>query len=70
MSWQYRVMRRKVGKEYVYGIYEVYSGPKAWTEESMVPESDSLPELRADMKMMGEAFKLPVMDNKTGKVVK
>jgi len=70
MTWQYRVMRRKVGKEVVYGIHEVYSRPRTWTCDPMEPHGETLEELKADHKMMGEAFKLPVLDYKTGKRVK
>ena len=76
MTWQYRVMRRKVPllskqkTEDVYGIYEVYTNPKGWTEDRVEPHGETLEELKADYKMMGEAFKLPVLDYMTGKKVK
>jgi len=70
MSWKYQIMRRKVGKEYVYGIYEVFSSPKGWTEECVGPQGETLEELRRDYEAMGEAFRLPVLDHKTGRRVK
>ena len=70
MSWQYRVMRRKVGKEVVFGIHEVFSNPKGWTEDRVEPHGETIDELRRDYKAMGEAFKLPTLDHETGRVVK
>jgi hypothetical protein len=74
MTWQYRVMRREFPlrakrKEVVYGIHEVYTSPKGWTADPVEPHGETLEELKKDFEMMGEAFKLPVLDYKTGKKV-
>jgi hypothetical protein len=73
MSWQYRVMRKVEGRGithyYSYGIYEVYTNPKGWSEVPVIL-CDTLEELQLSYKTMAEAFKLPVLDHKTGKKVK
>ena len=70
MTWQYRVMRRRLGDVgYGYGIYEFY-GIDGWTKDAMVPYGETLAELRADYELMAEAFRLPVLDWKTGKPIK
>jgi hypothetical protein len=74
VSWQYRVMRSVGGRGtthyYTYGIHEVYTGPKGWTEASVGPHGDTLYELKRDLEMMLEALKKPVLDAKTGRVAK
>lgn len=74
MSWQYRVMRKVEGKGithyYSYGIHEVYTKLKGWTKDPMDPHGDTPEGLRQDYELMGEAFKLPVLDHKTGRKVK
>ena len=69
MTWQYRVMRRLGDLGYGYGIYEFY-GVDGWTKDSMAPHGETLAELRADYELMAEAFRLPVLDWKTGKPIK
>lgn len=73
-GWRYRVMRRQVGNGYGYGIYEFFSdiahdGP-GWTKDAMSPFGETWQEIRRDYKLMEEAFKLPVLDWKTGKEIK
>jgi len=78
MTWQYRIMRKRWqrGREwgYTYGIYELYSHivgkDGGWTKDAMEPSGDTLAELRSDYEYMAEAFKLPVLDYKTGKPIK
>ena len=74
MTWQYRVMRRKVGNGYGYGIYEFYGdiahdGP-GWTKDEMSPFGETWAELRRDYKLMAEAFDLPILDHETGKEIR
>jgi len=70
MTWQYRVMRRRLGDVgYGYGIYEFY-GIDGWTKDAMVPYGETIAELKRDYAYMAEAFKLPVLDWKTGKPIK
>ena len=69
MTWQYRVMRWLGDLGYGYGIYEFY-GIDGWTKDSMAPYGETLAELRADYELMAEAFRLPVLDWKTGKPIK
>jgi hypothetical protein len=67
-------MRKVEGKGvthwYSYGIYEVYTDPKGWTTYEQFPKGDTLEELKSDYGHMGEAFKLPVLDWRTGKEIK
>jgi len=79
MQWQYRVMRSRwqLGHKWAhhYAIYEVYSEMidtkgKNWTTDAMEPSGDTLAELKSDYEYMAEAFKLPVLDHKTGKPIK
>jgi hypothetical protein len=79
MTWQYRVMRKRWqrGRKwgYSYGIYELYSHMingknPGWTSDSMEPQGDTIAELKSDYEYMAEAFKLPVLDHKTGKPIK
>jgi hypothetical protein len=74
MSWQYRIMRKVEGQGrthyYSFGIHEVYSSPKGWTEDPVRPEGDTLEELRRSYTTMAEAFRFPVLDHTTGRRVK
>jgi hypothetical protein len=67
-------MRRVAGKGhthyYLYGIYEVYRSPKGWTEGSLVPECESLEELKENHRLMGESFRGSMLDHATGKEIK
>ncbi len=75
--WCYRVMRRRwatgKGWGYSYGIYEFYPSINemgmGWTKRAMEPCGDTLAELKADYELMAEAFRLPVLDYKTGKPI-
>jgi len=72
--WNYRVMRRKEGKDYyVYGIYEVYydnkDRPELWSNDPLPPTGDSLKELKDDFKFYKQALDKPVLDYKTGKEI-
>jgi hypothetical protein len=74
MTWAYRVMRRKVGNGYGYGIYEFYGdiahdGP-GWTKDALGPFGETLGELRRDYRLMDEAFDLPILDHETGKEIR
>ena len=73
MSWTYRVMRKVEGKGithyYSFGIHEVYSSPKGWTEDPVALVGESVEELRETLKHMLAALDKPVLDCKTGKAV-
>ena len=73
-GWCYRVMRRRVSNGYAYGIHEFFSdmehdGP-GWTSDAMDPHGETPEELRSDYEYMAEAFKHPVLDHETGKVIR
>jgi hypothetical protein len=67
-------MRKVEGKGttryYSFGIYEVYTKPKGWTEDPIEPHGETLDELRRDYEAMSGAFKLPALDHKTGRKLK
>ena len=67
LTWTYRVVRRKIDKDYTYGIHEVYGGKKkiSITVEPCWPLGDSWGELYSDMEAFVKALKLPVLDYET-----
>ena len=75
MTWQYRRMRKQFPNgEFSFGIYEYYesigkSGP-GWTSDAMDPHGETPEELRSGYEYMAEAFKHPVLDYETGKVIR
>jgi len=76
-TWNYRVLRRVGGSGtthyFTYAVHEVYYDDlgivETWTEAPDGPLGDTLADLRADHRMMAEAFELPVLDYETGKEV-
>ena len=48
MSWEYRVVREKIGGKPWFSIREVYDG-KSWTVRGMGPEGDTLEEFLTDL---------------------
>ena len=73
-TWDYRVMRRVVGKGatkwYSYGIYELYNSPAGWTKEPVDQMGQNVEELRKDLEWMLEALDKPVLDYETGEPIK
>ena len=71
--WNHRVMRTKHVDDYMtYGIYEVYyRGDKVinWTDTPVEIVEESLKDLKATLKNMLGACKLPVLDSITGEEV-
>lgn len=75
MAWNYRIVRKEINEEVVYGIHEVYYNSKlpeykedpdscisAITEEACAPFGESLDELRADCERFSKAVELPILD--------
>ncbi len=72
MTWNHRIMRRKIRGEDFFAIYEVfYEGKKVdgWTKDEMAPSGDTLKDLKENYEQMRGAFKAPVLDFKTGKEI-
>ena len=69
MSWNYRVMKKKIRGEDVFEIHEVYYHPnggiKAWTENPIIPYGETMEELREDILMQSRALEKPVLDYDT-----
>ena len=72
--WNYRVVRSVVkreesedGEEY-FGVYECFytsknpDVPDSWVECPAVPQGDTLEELKADLTLMQEALKRPILE--------
>jgi len=75
MGWNYRIVRKKYGNEFQFGIHEAFykdkqKKPYAITEGPMEPTGETLEELKKDYKQMAEAFKYPVLDYDTRKEIK
>ena len=66
MSWNYRVMKRMIGKEEVFQIHEVYYNDdetiSAWTENPSNPQGETLDELKKDFLMQLRALEEPILD--------
>jgi hypothetical protein len=62
-KWQYRIVRKREGREFVYGIYE-YLGKYGITEEPVAPVA-STPELLLEeyTAMIKEAYNRPILDH-------
>ena len=72
MSWQYRIMKRKVDDNYTdYGIYEFYNmenGDKLWDSEPQV-YAESVEDLRWMLEHMLKALGKTILDHKTGETI-
>lgn len=68
MTWTYRVVKHTLGDDrFVYfDIREVYRNGNAlsWTKESKPPVGDSPEELKADLNMMLQALRRPVLEER------
>ena len=66
MSWNYRVMKKKIRGEDVFEIHEVYytteGKVKAWTENPIIPYGETMEELKEDILMQSRALEKPVLD--------
>jgi hypothetical protein len=70
MTWNYRIVRKQVDGEHYFQIYEVYyegkgisdKNIKYMSQEPIAPFGHSKKELKHDMKIMSQAFKLPVIN--------
>jgi hypothetical protein len=62
-KWQYRIVRRREGLEYVYGIHEYMGKKYGITEEPVAPVSNT-PEglLEEYTSMIKEAYHLPTLN--------
>ena len=80
MTWNYRIIRfpqpTPMSVEecpYYYEIHEVYyyktGKPKMWSVDPIACHGCSVKELKADYKMMAEAFKQPILEVKKDKLV-
>lgn len=63
--WNYRIVKTRIGDEDYYGIYEVYydadDNLEMRTEDRIGPSGSSMDEVRADMRMMMQAFLKPIL---------
>lgn len=69
MSWNYRVMKRKISEsEFEFGIYEVYYDDngrvKGYTENSMTPVVHTAEGLKYELEIMMKAFDKEVLEYK------
>ncbi len=66
MSWNYRVGKRTVEDEEVFGIHTTYYNPDgsiwATSETSTFPLGLNMKELKSDLKKMNDALKKPIID--------
>jgi len=65
MTWDYRLMKKKVSKEEHFEIYEVYFDKKQnieFVSGPHMPFGDTLQEIKDDIKQMMQALKKPVLD--------
>lgn len=65
MTWNYRVVHRRVNDEDIYAIFEAYyegDKPISITEESVNPQGETLEELKQDFAYYLEAFEQPVLE--------
>lgn len=66
MTWNYRVVKRKIGCEVLLEIHEVYydsdGSIESWTENSIIPSGKTIEELKKDFSMQLLAFELPILD--------
>lgn len=65
--WNYRVVKKKVGKEFFYAIHEAYydDAGKVWsiTQDPIPGRGDSKCEVLGDLvRMLSDARKSPVLD--------
>ena len=71
MTWNYRIVRRISGDDFLYAIHEAYYDKSglcdAITQDAVGISGDTLEELREDYKMKKEAFRFPVLDYDTRK---
>ena len=69
--WNYRIMKRKNAQgQYDFGIYEVFYDDNgkvtSWTEDSLAPVCDSEDNLKAELKIMMDAFDNETLTYKDG----
>lgn len=66
MSWNYRVMKRKIANEECYGIYEVYydsdGEPVACSENPVEPFGGTIDELSKDLSYHTAALGKPPLN--------
>lgn len=69
MSWNFRVLRRTVGHEVIYGIHEVYyddaGTPRSCSSDAIEPYGDTVDDLRQELQHMVAALDEPVLDYDT-----
>jgi hypothetical protein len=65
MTWNYRVVRHIAENAEWYGIHEVYYEDEnvvTMTEDMICPSAGTAEGLKADFKLMMEAFEKPVLE--------
>ena len=69
MSWNYRVMKKRIDGEDVFEIHEVYYHPDGrihtWSEDPVIPYRETPEELKQDILMQSGALERPVLDYDT-----
>ena len=73
--WNHRIVRKKIGNEFQFGIYEAFyknKCQKPWTitECMLSPCGEDMEDLILNFKQMGTAFKLPTIDYDTREIIK
>ena len=70
--WNYRVMRRKIGAEILYGIHEVFYdkdvNPEGWSEDPIRIVEESPQDLQQTLDWMQVALKKPILDYHAGTI--
>jgi hypothetical protein len=69
MSWNYRVMKKRIKGEDVFEIHEVYYHPDGrihtWSEDPVILYGETPEELKQDILRQSRALERPVLDYDT-----